>query len=188
MIAILQILVHNHHQRKHCFLILLLENELDSIYGFCITEIERPNCLLSSSHCSASLVTGTPVHVVVFVIEDGHRAWVPCCHITHGTSLLTPRLGIFCTAVWSDNLFLSMMTTEVYPDLSDNSPYFLQTIHVIIIVNICQNIKRSLFYVFEYSYDKRILSETEIKFLSKGLKYTPTPRIDNQQLKTDIRE
>lgn len=33
-----------------------------------------------------------------------------------------------------------------------------------------------------------ILSETEIKLLSKGLKCTPTSPMDNQHLKTDINE
>lgn len=38
-----------------------------------------------------------------------------------------------------------------------------------------------------FNLSNRVLNETEIK-LSKGLKYTPTPRMNNEQLKTDIKE
>lgn len=39
-----------------------------------------------------------------------------------------------------------------------------------------------------FNLSNRVLNETEIKLLSKGLKYTPTPRMNNEQLKTDIKE
>lgn len=38
-----------------------------------------------------------------------------------------------------------------------------------------------------FNLSNRVLNETEIKLLSKGLKYTPTPRMNNEQLKTDIK-
>jgi hypothetical protein len=34
----------------------------------------------------------------------------------------------------------------------------------------------------------KILTESEINLLSKGLKYTPTPTMNNQELRTDLKE
>lgn len=39
-----------------------------------------------------------------------------------------------------------------------------------------------------FNLSNRVLNETEIKLLSKGLKNTPTPRLNNEQLKTDIKD
>ena len=38
-----------------------------------------------------------------------------------------------------------------------------------------------------FNLSDRQLTDSEIKLLSKGLKYTPTPHINNQELKTDIK-
>ena len=32
------------------------------------------------------------------------------------------------------------------------------------------------------------MTDSEIKLLSRGLKYTPTPRMNNSELKTDVKE